>query len=310
MKKNKIWFIVVGVMLLLGMMFFIVVRNNQRKEKDTIVENTESEIYAVTYVWPKNNLTEKIPKPKSKNGTVLCANDVKMELKIYRTSYGEYNAYVRDCRKQGFIVNDLKKDNKFKAYDAAGYKLTVTYNKDNEIMFLSVNAEAVRKNAFAEGTYSTYTYKNYLIDIPNGWKVDKTTKEDQSFEAYLDEKAGKTVYLDISYVLGDEGKVNLSALYANNDNMIDMLEESIDHCKVTDEKEVVSDYEVKGIVYPYTCCLDTDGEKIDAKGWFYCFPSPEDNRWFFVHLIEAGNIKEDTYEKAYWKVLASIRQKK
>lgn len=45
--------------------------------------------------------------------------------------------------------------------------------------------------------------------------------------------------------MDDEDQVSLKALYEDNDNMIDMLEESIDHCKVTGEKEVVSDYGVK-----------------------------------------------------------------
>ena len=49
--------------------------------------------------------------------------------------------------------------------------------------------------------------------------------------------------------------------------------------------------------------------RMDGKGWFYCFPSPEDNRWFIIYLMEFGDIKEDTYEDAYWKVLASIRSK-
>lgn len=51
--------------------------------------------------------------------------------------------------------------------------------------------------------------------------------------------------------MDDEDQVSLKTLYEDNDNMIDMLEESIDHCKVTGEKEVVSDYGVKGIVYLY-----------------------------------------------------------
>ena len=46
-----------------------------------------------------------------------------------------------------------------------------------------------------------------------------------------------------------------------------------------------------------------------VKVGFYCFPSPEDNRWFIIYLMEFGDIKEDTYEDAYWKVLASIRSK-
>lgn len=73
--------------------------------------------------------------------------------------------------------------------------------------------------------------------------------------------------------------------------MIDMLEESIDHCKVTGEKEVVSDYGVKGIVYLYNHWMDTDIGRMDGKGWFYCFPSPEDNRWFIIYLMEFGDIK-------------------
>lgn len=109
MKRKKIGIITICVLLFLGAMIFIVIRNGQRKDKEAIVEDTEKEQYAVTYVWPKNDLTEKIPEPKSKNGAVLHADDQKTKLKIYRTSYGEYNAYVRDCRKQGFIVNDSKK---------------------------------------------------------------------------------------------------------------------------------------------------------------------------------------------------------
>lgn len=58
--------------------------------------------------------------------------------------------------------------------------------------------------------------------------------------------------------MDDEDQVSLKALYEDNDNMIDMLEESIDHCKVTGEKEVVSDYGVKGIVYLYNHWMDTD----------------------------------------------------
>lgn len=109
MKRKKIGIITICVLLFLGAMIFIVIRNGQRKDKEAIVEDTEKEQYAVTYVWPKNDLTEKIPEPKSKNGAVLHADDQKTKLKIYRTSYGEYNAYVRDCRKQGYIVNDSKK---------------------------------------------------------------------------------------------------------------------------------------------------------------------------------------------------------
>lgn len=109
MKRKKIGIITICVLLFLGAMIFIVIRNGQRKDKEAIVEDTEKEQYAVTYVWPKNDLTEKIPEPKSKNGAVLHADDQKTKLKIYRTSYGEYNAYVRDCRKQGFIVNDSEK---------------------------------------------------------------------------------------------------------------------------------------------------------------------------------------------------------
>ena len=91
--------------------------------------------------------------------------------------------------------------------------------------------------------------------------------------------------------MDDEDQVSLKALYEDNDNMIDMLEESIDHCKVTGEKEVVSDYGVKGIVYLYNHWMDTDIGRMDGKGWFYCFPSPEDNRWFIIYLMEFGDIK-------------------
>lgn len=59
MKRKKIGIITICVLLFLGAMIFIVIRNGQRKDKEAIVEDTEKEQYAVTYVWPKNDLTEK-----------------------------------------------------------------------------------------------------------------------------------------------------------------------------------------------------------------------------------------------------------
>lgn len=82
MKRKKIGIITICVLLFLGAMIFIVIRNGQRKDKEAIVEDTEKEQYAVTYVWPKNDLTEKIPEPKSKNGAVLHADDQKTKLKF------------------------------------------------------------------------------------------------------------------------------------------------------------------------------------------------------------------------------------
>lgn len=75
MKRKKIGIITICVLLFLGAMIFIVIRNGQRKDKEAIVEDTEKEQYAVTYVWPKNDLTEKIPEPKSKNGAVEKTSD-------------------------------------------------------------------------------------------------------------------------------------------------------------------------------------------------------------------------------------------
>lgn len=86
MKRKKIGIITICVLLFLGAMIFIVIRNGQRKDKEAIVEDTEKEQYAVTYVWPKNDLTEKIPEPKSKNGAVLHADD---QTKAYKKAEKE-----------------------------------------------------------------------------------------------------------------------------------------------------------------------------------------------------------------------------
>lgn len=306
MRKKKAWIIGVGMIILLGVLFMWGI-GRQKKETEVVVQETES--YKSTYVWPKNDLTKEIPEPKSKNGTILCADDKKLELEIYKISYSEYNAYVRDCRKQGFTVNESKKGIKFTAHNVVGYKVMVTYQKDNTTMYLSIDAEDVKKNVFAEGMYSTYTYKNYLIDIPNDWSVTQTKEGEQLFEIKLDSQK-MVVLLDISYQIDDEDPVNLDALYADNDNMINLVESFFDNCKVSEEKEIKSDYGVRGIVYPYAYWVDVDGERLDGKGWYYCFPSPEDNRWFYIHLCEVGEgIEENTYEKEYMKILASIRPK-
>lgn len=152
----------------------------------------------------------------------------------------------------------------------------------------------------------TVILENFAFSIPDYW-VERGSKEEY-YQAYA-ETGGKVVMLSISYPVDDEDEVNIEALYEDNDNMKAAVESWLDACKVTREQKFRSDYGVDGMLYTYTFTYKQEGSmEYPGRGECLCFPSEEDNRWFFVNLSMVGDIMGD-YDSDYREILASIRDK-
>lgn len=152
----------------------------------------------------------------------------------------------------------------------------------------------------------TVILENFAFSIPDYW-VERGSKEEY-YQAYA-ETGGKVVMLSISYPVDDEDEVNIEALYKDNDNMKATVESWLDACKVTREQKFRSDYGVDGMLYTYTFTYKQEGStEYPGRGECLCFPSEEDNRWFFVNLSMVGDIMGD-YDSDYREILASIRDK-
>lgn len=142
----------------------------------------------------------------------------------------------------------------------------------------------------------------------------QTAQEQGAFtgtEAYSDQlsdaEADKgVIMLSIACPIDDD-LVTLDALYADNENMIQSLESWFPVCQVTKYEDFQSDDGVKGILYSYQAIINIEGTDYEVSGKCFCFPSVEDNRWFFVVVNSMDNPSWD-YEEDYMELLASIRQ--
>lgn len=148
-----------------------------------------------------------------------------------------------------------------------------------------------------------YAVEHFTFSLPDYWVEKGSGREFRQFYA---ETGGKVAMLTIGYPMDNE-PVTLDALYADNENMIRVTESWFPECRVTGYKDFESDYGVKGVLYSYTAVYESKGSLYDMSGKSFCFPSVEDNRWFFVVINCTDNTDLD-YQEDFMKLLASIRQ--
>lgn len=153
------------------------------------------------------------------------------------------------------------------------------------------------------GQDQTFTIEHFTFSIPRYWK-EEGSKGD--YYQYYAETGGKVAMLSIGCPVDDE-PVTLDALYADNENMVEMIESWFPECQVTGYEDFASDYGVKGILYSYQAVVEEAGTRHSLSGKSFCFPSVEDNRWFLVLLNTSDNTRFQ-YDEEFLKVLASIRQ--
>ena len=156
---------------------------------------------------------------------------------------------------------------------------------------------------------TTLTVKNFLFNIPSYYSEEGSKNE---YLQYYAEKGDKVVMMAIAYPeeTDDDYDVSFEGLEADNDNMIDVIASMTDDGDVVSSEEFVSDYGIKGILYHYTCRQKISIFKsIDASGYWFCFPSEDDRRWFHVMYIQTSNTESSEYKDDYTALLASIREK-
>lgn len=83
--------------------------------------------------WPKNELTNMLPVPKSKTGKISSDNSDHFFVYLGKTSLTDYNAYVQSCSEQGFNVDYQKGDDYYYADNKEGYSLSLNYKGGNII---------------------------------------------------------------------------------------------------------------------------------------------------------------------------------
>ena len=78
-------------------------------------------------------------------------------------------------------------------------------------------------------------------------------------------------------------EVTFQGLYEDNDNMVKAVEEMFTDGDVVSYEEFDTDFGIKGMLYKFTYNQKISwSKKVDGNGYFFCFPSETDRRWFYV----------------------------
>lgn len=150
--------------------------------------------------------------------------------------------------------------------------------------------------------------EDFDFNIPEYWLEDSNKKEEQVYYAENDDSIVK---LTIRYPVETDKDydVSFNGLYIDDKNMVNAIEFVYSHGKVTEHEVFESNFGVKGILYHFTYKQRIHlFKKIPANGYYFCFPSEDDRRWFYVILQYTDNVNADNYIKGFMNILTSIKK--
>ena len=91
--------------------------------------------------WPNSAIASLLPVPNSSFGRIWIESSSQLSVDVGNTTQAEFNAYVDGCMNKGFNVDYARLGNDFfTAENEAGYSLLLSFNNDNEIMTIALNA--------------------------------------------------------------------------------------------------------------------------------------------------------------------------
>nr|MDD6336225.1 hypothetical protein [bacterium] len=88
------------------------------------------------FEWPANGLGAMLPATQSNIGSISQDNSLAFLVHVGNTTLEEYQAYVKACEAEGFIVDYSRGDTHYSALNAEGYKLILRYLGFNKISIL------------------------------------------------------------------------------------------------------------------------------------------------------------------------------
>lgn len=184
--------------------------------------------------------------------------------------------------------------------------MDVAWDEATSTVKLTTENYRPQRNGFNSATNQKVKIGNYTFSLPNCWKESDTGDTDT--KRYYAETNGKVAMIDIDCFY-DTDKVSYDALVADNENMITAVESSLSAVggKITGYETFQGGDDAKGILYSYTMAFNVEGKLYHGEGKLFCFPSEEDNKWFYVWMAASDNT-EYTYDEDFTKILLTIKK--
>lgn len=176
------------------------------------------------------------------------------------------------------------------------------YSSVLEFLGGDLGSSRLEKDGYNDAKNTMINVGNYWFSIPTYWYTD--ISDSDNYRAYA-ESSGKVAMLQIQAV-EDTDSVNYDVLVKENKSgsMATAFESWFD--KADDAtSESFSNKEIRGFLYSTDFTLE--GYEGSAK--CLCFPSVDDNKWFYVSIIVSNNT-EFSYDSDFLKILESISKSK
>lgn len=109
--------------------------------KETKEDTTEYK----EFEWPKSDIAQLIPQPKSNIGHIEWEGSDGFCMYVSEMTQDDYAEYVNSCWDAGFTVDYSKGDDYFYSHNADGYKLDLNYEGDN-VIFIRLDAPQEDEN--------------------------------------------------------------------------------------------------------------------------------------------------------------------
>lgn len=77
--------------------------------------------------WKEIELCHRLPEPKSNTGSIISNSDDRLFVYVEKTSKGDYQNYIDECRSMGYIIEAEKDGEHYHAFDEEGYELSLSY---------------------------------------------------------------------------------------------------------------------------------------------------------------------------------------
>ncbi|MDE6108531.1 MAG: copper amine oxidase N-terminal domain-containing protein [Oscillospiraceae bacterium] len=189
---------------------------------------------------------------------------------------------------------------------AGALGLEVGWNGETSTVILTSKNYRPQREGFDQSKNQKIALGNYTFSIPDYW-TESDSEEKDTFRYYA-ETNGKVAMLYI-YCAEDNERVSYDELVADRDNMIVALEGSLADvkAKVTGDEMFQGGDDAKGVLYSYSMEVESDGLKLPGTGKIFCYPSVEDNKWFFLWFATTDNT-EYTYDDDFTKILLTIKK--
>lgn len=132
------------------------------------------------YAWNEVVLADMLPTPESPYGEIISNSDSYLALYVNKATQEEYAQYTEACKEKGFTIDTETSGSFFYAYNAAGYKLSLSYYEYNNEMH--INLSKGRDLGTLEWSNSVLAQ---MLPTPESTVGDIQQDDEKGFAAYV-----------------------------------------------------------------------------------------------------------------------------